>query len=184
MNDYISLKQLAGELNMDKSNARRYVLRLGVKPKKRRTADSRGQLTLTLSQVEAAVIRKNRADLGFSGNGAVINNDSGYFYIIRLVPELDPHRLKLGFALNVNDRLAQHRTAAPTAELVTSWPCKKTWESTIMDYLTAINCRHMLNEVFECGSVKSLVARGHRLFAIMPRTDLKIELSDHSPCTR
>ena len=44
----------------------------------------------------------------------------GYFYIIQLVPEALPNRVKVGFADNVEKRLAEHRTAAPTAQAVAS----------------------------------------------------------------
>jgi hypothetical protein len=33
---------------------------------------------------------------------------------IMLVPELDPRRIKLGYADELSYRLSQHRTAAPT----------------------------------------------------------------------
>ncbi len=39
-----------------------------------------------------------------------------------LEDELDHRRLKLGFADDLNSRLAQHRTAAPTAVVARSWP--------------------------------------------------------------
>lgn len=50
--EYISLKQLAGELGMDRSHARKYVLNLGVTLAKRRAPESDGQLTLTVSAQE------------------------------------------------------------------------------------------------------------------------------------
>ena len=63
--EYVSLKQLATELGMDRSHARRYVRNLGVTPAKRRTPDSGGQLTLTVSAQEAAFIRRTREEQGF-----------------------------------------------------------------------------------------------------------------------
>jgi hypothetical protein len=38
--EFVSLKQLAGELGLDRSNTRKYVLKSGVRPHKRRTPDS------------------------------------------------------------------------------------------------------------------------------------------------
>ncbi len=49
----------------------------------------------------------------------------GYFYVIQLVPEALPNRVKIGIADSVEKRLAEHRTAAPTAKLLKSWPCKR-----------------------------------------------------------
>lgn len=179
--DFVSLKQLAGELGMDRSHARRYVLRLGVTPHKRRTPDSQNQLTLAVSTPEAELIRAKRQEAGFLESTKPVFTEVGMFYVIRLVPELDQRRLKLGFADDLPSRLGQHRTAAPTAAVVKSWPCKRAWEGTVMDCLTAVNCRLILNEVFECDDVDALIARGDKLFDLLPDPAAKAPLADASP---
>ena len=105
--DFVSLKQLATELGMDRSHARRYVLRHGVTPHKRRTQDSLNQLTLAVSMHEADLIRAKRREEGFLGSTKPVSKEVGEFYVIRLVPELDPRRVKLGFADDLLSRLAQ-----------------------------------------------------------------------------
>ena len=178
---YISKKHLAEELGMDRSHARRYVLKLGFKTQKRRTPDSGSQLTLTISAEEAEAILKNRRDKGFTAQDKVVESDAGVFYVMQLVPEFDPKRIKLGFAIDLNDRLVQHRTAAPTAKVLQSWPCKRTWEVTVMDCLSSVACRHILNEVFECDSLDDLVRRGDELFRILSDPKRRAELLEHSP---
>src|SRR5262249_59216755 len=118
--DFVSLKQLATELGMDRSHARRYVLRLGFTPHKRRTPDSQNQLTLAVTIPEAEVIRNKRREAGFFESTKPVITEVGGCYVIRLVPELDPRRLKFGFADDPLSRLRQHRTAAPTAAPVES----------------------------------------------------------------
>lgn len=172
---------MAERLGMDRSHARRYVLKLGYKPQKRRTADSGSQLTLTVTSEEAEAILRNRREQGFTAEGKPVESESGVFYVIQLVPELDPKRIKLGFAMDLNDRLSQHRTAAPTATVLKSWPCKRSWETTVMDCLASVTCRHILNEVFECDRLDELIARGDELFCILPAPNGKHELSEHSP---
>jgi hypothetical protein len=179
--DFVSLKQLATELGMDRSHARRYVLRLGFTPHKRRTTDSQNQLTLAVTIPEAEVILKKRREAGFFESTKPVVSEVGVFYVIRLVPELDPRRLKLGFADDLLSRLGQHRTAAPTAAVVKSWPCKRAWEGTVMDCLTAVNCRLILNEVFECDDIDALIARADNLFALLPDPAAKAPLADVSP---
>ncbi len=179
--EFVSLKQLASELGMDRSHARRYVLKLGITPHKRRTQDSGSQLTLALTQEEADLVRARRREQGFQDTSKPAETGVGVFYVIQLVPELDPNRIKLGFADDVTSRLSQHRTAAPTAKLVKSWPCKRTWETTVMDALTAVGCRLILNEVFECGDVGQLIAKGDALFAVLPSPSNRPELADVSP---
>ena len=105
----------------------------------------------------------------------------GYFYVIRLVPELDPRRLKLGFADDLNSRLGQHRTAAPTAEIVRSWPCKRDWEGTVIDCLVGGNCRLILNEVFECDELEAMIDCADKLFGLLPDPSAKVLLADISP---
>lgn len=178
---YISIKHLAEQLGMDRSHARKYVLKLGFKPMKRRTADSGSQLTLTVTTQEAEAILKQRRDQGFTAEGKAVESEAGVFYVIQLVPELDPNRIKLGFAIDLNDRLVQHRTAAPTAKVLKSWPCKRSWEATVMDSLTSVGCRHILNEVFECSNLDDLARRADELFRILPNPKARVELSEHSP---
>jgi hypothetical protein len=180
-NGYISIKHLAEKLGMDRSHARRYVLKLGVKPQKRRTADSGSQLTLTVTEEEAASILKHRQEQGFSSDGKPVESEAGVFYVIQLVPELDPKRIKLGFAIDLNDRLTQHRTAAPTAKVLTSWPCRRSWETTVMDCLSSVSCRHIMNEVFECSALDDLVTKGNALFGMLPSPKERPDLSEHSP---
>ena len=178
---YTSVKQLAEQLGMDRSHARRYVLKLGFKPQKRRTADSRSQLTLTVTTQEAETILKLRREQGFTAEGKAVESEAGVFYVIQVVPELDPKRIKLGFANDLDDRLAQHRTAAPTAKVLKSWPCKRSWEATVMDCLSSVACRHILNEIFECENLDDLIEKGDELFRILPDPKKRAELSEHSP---
>lgn len=180
MEEFVSLKQLATELGLDRSNTRKYVLKSGIRPHKRRTPDSGSQLTLALTLEEADRIRAKRREEGFLGASKAVAKEVGYFYVIRLVPELDPRRVKLGFADDVAIRLAQHRTAAPTAVLVKYWPCKRSWEGTAIDCLAA-GCRLILNEVYECEDVDRLLVRGDQFFGLLHAPEEKMQLSEHSP---
>ena len=178
---YVSIKELANRLGMDKSGARRHVLKLGFKPQKRRMPDSANQLTLTVTAAEAEAIIQQRLDQGFLSSDKAVPYDVGFFYVIQLIPELAPLRVKLGFANDMPDRLAQHRTSAPTATLVKSWPCRRSWEVTAMDALTARGASFILNEVFEVDDLKDLVQRGDAFFALLPAPEAKLLLAPHSP---
>jgi hypothetical protein len=104
----------------------------------------------------------------------------GYFYIIQLIPEVLPNRVKIGFADNVEKRLNEHRTAAPTAQLLKAWPCKRSWDYAAMDSVTREGCKLVLNEVYE-GDIQGFIARGEQFFSLMPDPDSERELSEHSP---
>jgi len=179
--EFISIKRLAEQLGMDRSHARRYVLRLGFHPKKRRTLDSANQLTLTLTAAEAEAIVARRTEAGFLDSERAVSNEHGVFYVVQLVPDLDPRRLKLGFAVDINERLSQHRTAAPTVACVRIWPCRRSWELTAIDCITRVGCRFIVNEVYEADDVDALVRRGDEFFSLMPPVELRPELSAVSP---
>jgi len=179
--EYVSIKNLAERLGMDRSHARRYVLKLGYTFHKRRTPDSGNQLTLCVTSAEADQIISQRAEKGFVASTVVAVSDVGVFYVIQLVPDLDPKRLKLGFAESLEQRLAQHRTAAPTARVLRAWPCKRPWETAVIDALTRVGCRLVLNEVFECDEPDALVARGDAFFSMLPLPDVRVPLAKTSP---
>ena len=179
--EFVSLKELAEEFGIDRTNLRKYVRRHGVKPHERRTRDSGHQLTLAVTIPEAETIRAHRRGEGFFDSPKPMPKEVGDFYVIRLVPELDPRRIKLGFADDTDSRLAQHRTAAPTAVVVKSWPCRRTWESTAMDCLSGRDCKLILNEVFECEDVDALIRKADELFSLLPPPESKPELAEYSP---
>jgi hypothetical protein len=179
--EFVAIKDLAKRLGMDRSHARRYVLKLGYTFHKRRTPDSGSQLTLCVTSAEADQIVSQRADKGFIASTVVAVSDVGVFYVIQLVPDLDTKRLKLGFAESLEQRLSQHRTAAPTACVLRAWPCKRSWEITAIDALTREGCRLILNEVFECDEPDSLVARGDAFFGMLPQPDVRAPLAKTSP---
>jgi hypothetical protein len=179
--EFISIKQLAAEIGMDRSHARRYVLSLGLTPTKRRTADSGNQLTLTVTASEADFVRKKREEKGFLGSSRSVENEIGSFYVIQLVPELDPRRIKLGFADDISQRLAQHRTSAPTATVLKAWPCKRSWEKTVIDALAFSRGKLILNEVYEFDDVEKMIEHGNQLFSLLADPGANVEMSLVSP---
>lgn len=169
MTEYISLKSLSEELKLDRSNLRKYVLKHGFTTYNIRTHDSRNQTTLALQLDDAESIRDLRKSQGFVKSNCPVDNNKGFFYIIQLVPELNPLRVKLGFATDVLTRLSAHQTAAPTAKLIKSWKCKRTWEIPAIECITQIECVHIANEVYECKNLYTLTERADNFFYIMPK---------------
>jgi hypothetical protein len=166
--EYITLTQLAVELGLDRSNMRKYVLKNGFSPVRVRTPESRAQLTLAVTKDEAEIIRALRQNEGYSNTVKPVNGANGHFYIIQVVPEFAPHRVKLGFASDTQARLDAHRTSAPTAKLIKSWPCKRSWEVCAITSVTRDGCTLVANEVYDCDDLKNLVKRGDDFFRIMP----------------
>jgi hypothetical protein len=168
MSDYVTLKELADELGLDRSALRKYVLKNGISPVSVRTDNTRGQATLALTLVDADTVRELRRSQGFHGEPRAVENGNGWFYLIRIVPDLDPLRIKLGFALDVSARLDSHRCVSPMAELVKSWPCKRSWEAAAMASATRRGCRLIGGEVYQCESVEQVQHQTEGFFAVMP----------------
>lgn len=173
MSDFVLLKDLAEEFGLDRSSMRRYILRNKLEPVKVRTLESKGQQTLALTVEDAEFIRERRRQQGYTTKNRigkpVMDNGEGFFYIIQLVPELEPERVKLGFTCNLENRLSTHRTVAPTAKLLEKWPCHRNWELAAIASLTRENCKSLSNEVFIVQDVDMLVKRAKDFFALMPQ---------------
>ena len=183
---WVSLRQLASLMGLNPSQARKYVLfRLKIKPHQARTPDSRGKKTYVFTQSEAdRIVEQRNAEFpnNYERTGAEgLEGVSGFFYVVLLCPELSTCRVKLGFAINVLQRLKQHQTAAPTARLLKSWPCRPTWEIAAIDALTRTECSLVREEVFDCENLEALVKRGDTFFSLLPRPDDIVPLSPHSP---
>lgn len=164
---------LADELGMDKSNARKYILRLGYQFLKARDPKSR-QIVLALTPQDATAIKDHRARQGFPlggkrGDGAVVvENNWGYFYVVQLLPEALPGRIKMGYSVDPKSRLIEYRNIAPSARIVQTWKCKSTWERAAMASMSQGNCKHMGGEVYDCENIDALIKRGDAFFALMP----------------
>jgi len=171
-NRNIDIKEIANRLGMDRSNARKCALQNGFEFVRVRTSESRGQLTLALPESDFQSLLELRREQGFiiGDNGDMVaSNENGTFYIIQLVPELSANRMKLGFATSMTSRLRSHKTTSPTAKLIESWPCRAVWEAAAISSITRIDCEWVGGEVFDCGDVDALRARGEEFFAIMPK---------------
>jgi hypothetical protein len=169
MEKNVTLKELAQELKIDRSALRKYVISKGFDLFKVRTLQSKGQQTLAVSQEDAERIRDIRRQEGYLQLNKKVSENGGYFYIIQLIPELDPLRVKLGITNNIEARLSAHRTASPTAELLKYWPCKQSWEPSAIASITRTGCKSLSNEVYICDSIANIINRASQFFEIMPK---------------
>lgn len=114
----------------------------------------------------------------FSGSASkrpetVVDSDAGgVFYLIQLEPEYDPARFKVGFATHIEERLRSHKTSAPFAIVLKTWPCKLLWEKTAIE-CAAQGCDRLHTEIFRSESIDEIQSRCDQFFALMP--DIKTE---------
>ena len=160
----ITLKELATELDMDRSNLRKYTLKLGITPYSIRTPESRNQATLAVGGEDADTIRQARADAGFLADPVELLKPfvagDGLFYIVHPDPEMRPERVKLGYTTNLKDRMATYKTSNPDMAIAGTAFCKQHWEAAWIALLTgASECTHIAGEVFDCANIDALVRR-------------------------
>lgn len=173
---FVSLKHLAHELKIDRSQLRKYLIRNGFKFGRFRSADSRGQVSLGVSAETAAEIfsfvRQNGN--GVEATDAICPDEAsspdtcGLFYAIQMIPEFAPCRIKLGYTDGLAARLAGYRTAAPTLHVLQTWPCLRIWERAAIHSVTRVEAASLSNEVFDFTSVDSMIERVNAFFALMP----------------
>ena len=171
---FITVPQLAIEIGLERSTCLRAIKKAGFSTHFRRLAGSRGQRITALTTEQAASFRALRCEQGYpptpieSGHKG-IRATSGSFYAIAVAPDLDAHRIKLGFTESINARLLEHQTVAPTAVLLRSWPCQRSWETAAIAALTAIGAQIIRNEVYVIENVAMMLERGDVFFAMMPK---------------
>jgi len=182
MSDMIGLAEIAKRLNLEVTAVRRMIARLGEELQLTPHRGKGSKVLLTRGDADKLIAsyEARRGPASPTAEETTKFDRYGSFYIIQLVPEALPNRVKLGFADNADQRLNEHRTAAPTAKLLKVWPCKRSWDYAAMDSITREGCKLVLNEVYE-GDISGFLERGEQFFALMPNPDNERELSEHSP---
>jgi hypothetical protein len=188
MSETVTYKEMANRLGVDPTTIRRLLEKhgaeLGISVQKGRASTSNAKWTHYITREDAdrlaAFYEKLHAGMDLTSSDSEPFQRQGHFYVIQLVPEALPNRIKIAYTDNLEKRLTEHQTAAPTAKILASWPCKRSWDYAAMDSITREGCKLVLNEVFE-GDPQGFVQRGNDFFSRMPKPDAERLLSDHSP---
>lgn len=167
--------QLADELQVRKQTIFKIIRRLGIRHQRRRDPERGNQLVATLAAEEAALVRGELARSATSSTESGPDSisaeaDAGFFYLIELEPEHDPGRFKVGFTIDLDERLRKHRCSAPFARYRRTWTCRRTWERAAMDCTTG-GCERLHTEVFRTMNLGTVIARADRFFELMPTVD-------------
>lgn len=182
MPEMASIPEIAKRLGIDLTTVRRLIAKESDDLQIELHRGKQDRLFLTRDDADKLIAsyEARRGPVSADPEEAAKYDRFGYFYLIQLVPEALPERVKLGFRDNIDKRLAEHRTAAPTARLLKAWPCKRSWDHAAMDSIARSNCQLVLNEVYE-GDVQGFMDRANAFFALMPSPDSERELSKWSP---
>lgn len=180
--DFVSIKEIASQVGLDRSSALKAIKRAGLRLHQHRFSDSGSQRAACLTQADAQLFVSMREQGGWQpgakSDGSAAS-DVGVFYAIALAPGLTPD-IKLGFTEDATRRLAEHRTAAPRAQLLGSWPCRRSWEGTAISSVTRSDCTFMGGECFAFADQGLAVERAAAFFALLPNPDFQPALDDAS----
>ena len=184
MEKYVTFQEAAEENGIGIDTVRRNAKKLELEITRRKTPSSRGTLVNCLQREDADKLKAffdQKQNYEFTpGISDVSVQRYGYFYLIQLVPEALPDRVKIGYTDNLEQRLSEHRTSAPTLKLIKSWKCKRSWDQAAMDSITRENCKQVLSEVYE-GDIDGFIERGDKFFWNMPSSEDEVIFSEHSP---
>jgi hypothetical protein len=180
--DRIAIVDLADELQVRKQRLFKVLKRLGITATQRRDSGRRGQNVAVINATDAAAIRTELGRLAPVGpqDGTTVPvflDDVGFFYLIRLEPNHDPGRFKVGFTTELDGRLQKHRCSAPFAEYMKTWPCRRVWERAAIDCATD-GCEKLHTEVFRTTALDKVATRADTFFSVMP--SLLAEVDDDS----
>lgn len=187
MSENVTYKEMANRLGVNPTTVRRLIEKhgaeLGISVQRGRGNTGNAKWTHYISREDAdrlaAFYETHHTQTDIATDAKTFQRQ-GSFYIIQLVPEALPNRIKIGYTDNLDQRLTDHQTAAPTARVLASWPCKRSWDYAAMDSITREACSLVLNEVFE-GDPEGFVQRGNDFFSRMPNPESERALSEHSP---
>jgi hypothetical protein len=174
----ISVKEFAESNGLLRQTVFKVLKRLGIEPSKSRGgSQNRGQTISYITEHDARSVLEALAPSRNLQNGQEAEEtdlpeaalcDIGVFYLLRLEPEHDPNRFKVGFANNLNERLRQLRCSAPYTQVVKKWPCRRLWEKTAIECVTD-GCERLHTEVFRAPSLETVEERCTKFFALMPQ---------------
>lgn len=166
----VSIHQVAEELGISKDYALRLVKRrkkqLGISP----ILGARNQIFLSRIDADRLISDYEPRRSKTSSTATPTVDGFGYFYLIQLIPDEVPNRFKLGYTNNLNVRLADHRTAAPTLRLIKSWSCKPTWEAAAIASITRGSTTKVGVEVYD-GDFDAFLERAESFFELMPKPE-------------
>jgi hypothetical protein len=171
--DRISVIDAAQALGLSKQTVFKILTRLGMETFKERNSNHKGQAIAYLamdSYEQLQTYLESRKPIPADDEDIDLESlgiEFGVFYVIQLEPVHDPGRFKVGFASIIGERLRSHRCAAPFAELLKTWPCKRLWERTAIDCIT-VGCERLYTEVFRADDLSLVVAKCDEFFNMMP----------------
>lgn len=166
----VSSKEIAEELGITSRHVLRQIWKRADQLRIKIILGKRNKIFLSRADADTLISDykpRRRSHTSLSVDAAT-SDGFGYVYIIQLHPNELPLRHKLGYTDNLEVRLADHRTAAPTLRLVKAWRSQRTWEAAAIASITRGDCNKISAEVYD-GDTNGFVKRAEAFFSLMPQ---------------
>jgi hypothetical protein len=165
-NELISVSEIARIHQRHKSVVHKIIARMGIETTMVASAE-RGQTAkhISVADYQRLVLELDVARPSSEDGEATVG--PGSFYLVQLEPQLDPGRFKLGFAADVSERLRKHKTVAPFAVVIKTWPCRALWEKTAIECIGQ-GCERLYTEVFRTTDLSKVIDVADAFFGQMP----------------
>lgn len=169
--NFWSFTDIAADLDLAYTTIRRnietFIKQKKMKPLTRMKAD-KGHFCSVMDSTQYSLFRElMRGRTAVNKDDQSVNDkmsDDGFFYLILLVPEFSDGRVKAGFTSRLDSRFSEHLMSAPTAKLIYSNPCQRSWETFMLAYVHS-HGKKIRSEVFDVNDVKRLIKNLKALFS-------------------
>jgi hypothetical protein len=169
----ISVIDAAKQLGQYKQTILKIIKKLNIATIKQRHSEHRGQAISYITPEDLTRLatyfsnnKKSLDEVAIDHSNEIDLSDTGVFYLIQLEPNHDPGRFKVGFATIIDERLRKHLCSAPFSTVIGTWPCRRLWEQTAIDYVTA-DCEKIHTEVFKTNTIESVKIKCEQFFSLM-----------------
>ncbi len=88
----------------------------------------------------------------------------GFFYVLQLVPDLRPERVKFGWTTSLAKRLPSYVMGAPTFTVAGAWSCLAAWEAVAIKAVTGKGDRRLSREAFDVADLRVTLERTAAFF--------------------
>ena len=103
----------------------------------------------------------------------VASAGTGHFYLVQMIPDIDPKRIKTGYTARhpLARAIEYSRTGNPTCELLAAWECEsrrgeREARLALLDGISGV--RHVKGEVYDVDDIPALIDRAVKYFGCDP----------------
>ena len=162
INNMKSITQLAQEFKMNKANLHKLIRKLEIDIKMVRDPKAGNQKVAMINLEGIKILKEYRSDFNQPEDKGI-----GMFYLLRLLPDIEPNRVKFGYTTDIKMRLKQLKTVCPQLETIKTWNCKSMIEQIVILIATTKEDKRLSAEVFNISNIDKTISRIDLFFSML-----------------